>query len=1024
MEQLKKNGYATGRGKLIGAHAFGTMNAYAGTDTYTKYNRGNVLLDWRSNPANPKNNPKKPSIEKEKAEEEKEAFEEVIDWIERRVQKFQRLFDKWIKQAETTVTKGFINKYYKKAFKTEKKELDTYGKAYNRYMKEANATGLSKKYRNKVKNGTIDIENIKDEDLANKIQKYQEWYDKAIESTTSFVETAEELYNLPLDKAATKIEKFKDAIDLLDKKLNNAIGHKAKNTLIDQQTREEFKTLNANAKAQKESKKNLKKAGKEVTKNSILNSPDVTKKEKKKIKEAVKNGKEIDISMFKEGSKAYNAAVKYNEALKANKKATQELSMSQEEYNAWLVEASKLKFDNIADDYEKKIQLLDHQMTAVDNRISEIEASGKNVNRSYYDTQKKINAQTRKELMEEKSKLEENLSTIKKGTDEWYDAFDQIQQVSSSISDCEKETYNLNNAINQLHFDLFDDISESISRIITEQEFLQSLFAHEKTTDSETGNFTEAGIAKLGSLSASYHASKNRADKDGEEVKELQRMLDSGSLHSDLLGITFNSMDDLQKKLDETYSKWQNDIKDTYAIETEIADLMKEKYQAELDLLRELIDAKKEALDAEKDLHDYNNIINEKTKDISTIKKQIAAYSGDTSEESIARLQKLRKELDEKQNDLKETEYDRYISDQKDMLDKLYEEYEELVTKKLEDFMDLVRQGLELSNENTSNIEDYLHKMADENNYIIETKGMFDSLSKNIETNVNNIIQEIAKKNADNSGTKPDGQGNAVADSAKPPSPNANASEPPSPNEKESIGNNNSSDSDDLRSQRYLAMDFVAGHLENRKKTDKKKSEYGAVNKKIYENKANLYKGTGKVLKHDELIELAKLLKIKYNNNTKNGNLYKKLQAIKFPGFKKGGVVSVDDIEKQVKLNGDDGIASVKNGESILTPVQTELFQKFTEKMPNLLSSSITMDKLLQLSEPMNNLSAMNNQKYVNHVVNIDNISLPNVNNAKEFAKELLPELQKNKGFENLIGSITSNRVDGFGKFDKYKQIL
>ena len=56
--------------------------------------------------------------------------------------------------------------------------------------------------------------------------KYKD--DKAQESTTSFVETAEKMYNLPLDKAATKIEKFSDAIDLLDKKLDNAVGAKSK----------------------------------------------------------------------------------------------------------------------------------------------------------------------------------------------------------------------------------------------------------------------------------------------------------------------------------------------------------------------------------------------------------------------------------------------------------------------------------------------------------------------------------------------------------------------------------------------------------------------------------------------------------------------------------------------------------------------------------------------------------------------------------------------------------------------------
>ena len=56
---------------------------------------------------------------------------------------------------------------------------------------------------------------------------------------------------------------------------------------------------------------------------------------------------------------------------------------------------------------------------------------------------------------------------------------DAIQECDNKISDCVESTYELNNAINQLHFDIFDDISESIDRIITEQEFLQGLFAHQ-----------------------------------------------------------------------------------------------------------------------------------------------------------------------------------------------------------------------------------------------------------------------------------------------------------------------------------------------------------------------------------------------------------------------------------------------------------------------------------------------------------------------------------------------------------------
>ena len=181
MEQLRKNGYTTGRGELVGAHAEGTVNAYNGLNTYTTYNKHLVDRDWQHNPANPKNAVKQTqqAVEQaaeETAEEIEEVSEEVFDWIERRIQKFQRLFDKWVKQAETALTSGFITKYYKKATAAIKKELSTYSKAYSRYMKEANAVALDAGYAKKVRSGTVDIETIQDEELAEKIQKYQEWY--------------------------------------------------------------------------------------------------------------------------------------------------------------------------------------------------------------------------------------------------------------------------------------------------------------------------------------------------------------------------------------------------------------------------------------------------------------------------------------------------------------------------------------------------------------------------------------------------------------------------------------------------------------------------------------------------------------------------------------------------------------------------------------------------------------------------------------------------------------------------------
>lgn len=1006
MEQLRKNGYTTGRGKLIGAHGKGTVydafNSLGNTSTTANSDLINMISNNLSHSSSHTGTGKTTSDStKTSAKDAEKPFEQFFNWLERRLKNLQRVFDKWIKQAETALTGKMINKYYKKAAGSMKKELNTYGKSYDFYMGKARETGLNETYAKKVRNGTLDPETVTDEDLAEQIGNYQEWYDKAIESTTSFLETAEKLYNLPLEKAAAKIELFKDAISLLDKKLGNAIGHIAKNSLIDQKTAQEKKTLNTQKKAKKESKKNLKRAAKDLKSSDTLKDSGLTAKEKKKLKKRVTNRKEIDISSLKEGSKAYNSAVKYNEALKAKKQSDYDLKMAAEDYNAWLVEAAKAKFDNIANDYEKEIKKLDYKMTAVNNEISEIEAAGKKVNISQYEKQKSINDQILAEYQAEKAALEKSITGIKEGTDEWYSAYDQIRQIDSAISGCKKETYALNNAIQKLHFDLFDDIAESIGRIITEQEFLQGLTAHEKTTDDKTGSLTDAGYAKLGSSAASYYAAKNRADKDAAMVKELQEMVDKGVLSNGKY--TFNSIDDLEAKLKEMYSKWQGDIKETYSKQSAVVDMMKEQYKAQLAMVKDLIDAKKKSLNAEKDLHNYQKSIQEKTDNISTIKKQIAAYSGDTSQEGLAKLQKLQKELVEKQNDLKETEYDRYLSDQQELLDKLYEEYDELTTKKMDDFMGLFQEGINLSNDNTSRIADYLSGIAESNEYIEQTKGLFDGLSDSIEKNVNLIIDSIVNKEIPKSGTVPDEQGNAGKDSQAPAAQTTSSSA----NTGNGGSSSSASSSKDAR-QLHLAMDFIAGRLKNREKTKKDKSDYGAVNKVIYENKSNLYKGKGKVLKHEELIELADLLGVKYDNNKKSGNLYQKLKSIKFPGFKKGGIVSVDDIARQVDANGDDGIASVKNGEGFISAKQMPQIQNLLNKLPEMNQISQTLSNLPDLCC----LAASDSSRIPSSIAASYHFTLENCTNAED----IIRQIQQSKKVQNALRSVTLDRLADGGR--------
>jgi len=1013
--------------------------------------------------------------------------------------------EKWANRAETAISNSFFNKYYEKESKAILAQMNANSAAMDYYIATANAVGLDAKTANKVRKGEINIETIKDEKLKEKIDLFQQWYEKALDCSNSFEELATALYNIPIDKATSKIEKFNQAIDLLEKKLDNAIGATAKNKLVNQETKNQEKIYEASKQAAKESKKNLKSAGKKMTSSSVLKSSDVSKKEKKKIKDAVKNGKEINLSYFTEGSKAYKAAVKYNEALKANTQAQYDLSSATEDWVAWQREAAKIKFDNVKTDYENAIKVIQNGFTDIDNKIKEISATGASVNKNYYISQQQINQQEKKKLEQELVALNKRLEGIEKGTEEWYDAIDAIQEVENSISECTQKQYELNKAINALNEEHLQRVAQAIGRIIEEQEFLQGLFAHEKYVDADTAQYTDAGYAALTSSATAYYAAKKNSAKASNKVDDLQYMLDNGLYNgTNYKGHIYDSEKELRDALTEAIKEEQNAIQTEYSWKEKLAEITNQQLQAEIDLTKELIDAKKEALNAEKELHDYQNSINEKTKSISTIQKQIVAYRGNSSEEGLAKLQQLQKELAAKEQDLRETEYDKYISDQTEMLDKLYTEYEELMLKRMDDFEANVTTALENADASIKDGNDYLQNIAENYGYEIQNKiDEENSIKSNVATIVSTLslieksISGLASSKAESDTSNAGGTaGGTAGESAKEQEkrkaqeaekqaklqrieelkrqkavrttkyhdelnklekqlatakkkkqtkkikelkakiadtkakykadiatidneiaqisstlPNTTTTSTSNGGATTSttttdasggvVAKTSSTSTEDLKK---VAKDYVNKHAS---KAKKKKSEYSDVNQKIYE------KFNKKILSSNELKELAKLLGIKYDNAKKTGNLYKTLKSIKFPGFKRGGVISVDNIEKQIKSNGDSVLLSGNKGERILTPIQNELFEKFTNNLPQLNSATEVMTNIASVNK---NLPMLESMRYMGNNIEYGDINfnfeLPNVTNSEEFIKAI----QTDKKLQKAIQSVSVDKLNGSGR--------
>lgn len=94
-----------------------------------------------------------------------------------------------------------------------RKEIANAQKAYREYMAEANSISLSESYKEKVRNGTLDISTISSESTRDKIEEYQKWYEKAQAVHSSLLDLNADLKELSSQKLDVIEERMKGMAD-------------------------------------------------------------------------------------------------------------------------------------------------------------------------------------------------------------------------------------------------------------------------------------------------------------------------------------------------------------------------------------------------------------------------------------------------------------------------------------------------------------------------------------------------------------------------------------------------------------------------------------------------------------------------------------------------------------------------------------------------------------------------------------------------------------------------------------------
>lgn len=399
--------------------------------------------------------------------------------------------------------------------------------------------------------------------------------------------------------------------------------------------------------------------------------------------------------------------------LNINDEKALDCSKAVAELNETLAELYESKFNNIADDYENQLALIEHLTNTYENGLDQLETAGYLESTNYYTALQDAEEQTisvlNKELNELKKSFSEAMAsgTIKQNSESWYEMQQAINDVKEELQEANTQLIEYQRNLRETEWGYFDYEQERIGQLTSEAEFLIDLLDNQDLYD-DRGQFNDRGTAAMGLHGVNYNIYMAQADQYAKEMQKINEAIAKDPYDTELI-----------ERREELLELQQESISAAEDEKEAIKDLVSDGIDIELDALQDLIDEYNDALDTAKDLYDYQNDIKDQTEEIARLQKQLSAYSGDTSEEAQSTIQQIQVDLENAQQELEESEYDKYISDQKELLDQLYTEYEEVLNQRLDNIDVLIQDMIDSANVNTDSINATLNDVANNVGYTL-----------------------------------------------------------------------------------------------------------------------------------------------------------------------------------------------------------------------------------------------------------------------------------------------------------------
>lgn len=810
-------------------------------------------------------------------------------------------------------------------------------------------------YKKLIREGTLGsdgIASIKNENLKNALKDYQTYYEKAKackEQVASLTDQLKDLYetlaNNPIDSASDKIEKLGTKMDILNAKVGNLTFNPTKKigtSDIDSLYKQIIKNYNSQLSASKtaytgatKSYKSNKSSLTKSLKKTKAKNIGLTQKEFNSIKSNLKSNKSISYNLINkiENGTLREKCIAHNEYLLAKNTATDNYNQAKEDHTSNVRQARKDRFDKVQARYDNKAGLIEQKKNAVSNSLSIAEAKGQLIGDAYYTRQADAVKSDMQLKQEEAEKLAKKLSTIKFGSDEWYEAQEALNGVYESIQQDEQELAEFQKSINELKFDRFDELLNKLGDITDETDFLIDMLDSDNLFDSDTGMITQDGITAMGLTAQNYDTYLTEAEQYKKQIADLNEMYNDGNGT-----IGYN---DYISKLREYQQGQRDSIKSANEAKKSLVAYVKQGLDAQNDALEEAISKKKELLETEKDLKDFQDKIADSNKNIAKLEKQIAALEGDDSEENRKKLQQLKSDLQDAQKDRDDTLYDRSVSDQEKALDDMLTKSKESAEEYLKDTDKVFSDALTYVNVNSSQVASNIEKIAKDTGYDISSyivnaweKGgsAVGDYTSTLSSNVPNITAQLSLI-ASSWQSICDAADRAAEASAKYAETQVGNTQKNNSGSGNTTTSNSGSNDKKATTNTYInpyeigISNWIKSKL-NPTKHDK--SYYGALNQYLYE------KSGGKVLSIAEEVELANKLKVSVKKDLSGKDDRKRiLNALKtlvpHLSFNQGGIIG-----EMVKLSGEDGISFLQRGEAVLSKEQTQALLNFKPIIPQI----------------------------------------------------------------------------------------